>query len=389
MNKRCLLFLILVISSLSLFGCANIGLMRHDNPSSGLYGFVTDTPVGPDVASGNTEVSETPVSAPLPGGSGVQTPPGTVGDIEIDSTTTIVSGASDTVNEDPVDTMEDEQVDEQSPGDDCEGYNAYQPKDTDVISLPDLSEVSSIYTPLMYDFLNSCLDWHVPIHRESLNSEFYIMRNLNTPIYIYTDFYAMQEGYTLPPCGGQIVQMEIEPERLKAMEIAITKLPEERVLREGDWELLLLELHSDDGTTGFSSEGTWGGFSTRNFGVIYSYTDGNPRPFLVDGTGWPTSWLRREPYASLLKESGINILDPWWDEWRYMGEYVLAPYNEESTYTITTVLTCINAGMFLCDAGSSTQNQYMHWSDVLKICDKELAYVEGKYTPFTGPINIG
>lgn len=257
----------------------------------------------------------------------------------------------------------------------------------EAIPLPDAQSLTPA-TPLLYDFVNGCLDWHVPINRSEVYSEFYIMRNRYAPSWLYTVLYDSQNDYTLPPVGQEIIRMGILPEQVEALEEAVTKLPSERVLREGDWELLLLELSSEDGTTGFNSEGKWAGFSTRSFGVLQSHSDGDTLPFLKDGSGWPTEWLRREPYCSLLLErQGLNMVNHWWDNWSYLGTYEMIPYGEESERDFTAILTCIDVALFHYDDGSAFTNQYLTWEDVQKLCDTELAYVPDRYTPFVQSID--
>lgn len=198
-------------------------------------------------------------------------------------------------------------------------------EDTRVTELPDAQTVSAEETPLLYDFTHGCLDWHVPIHRDSLASDFYIMRHKTCPEVLHCDWYVTQSGFTTPPLGSKITSVEIDPQYLDSIEKLIAKFPSERRITEGEWELLILNTYDENGVYGFNSDGKWGLMTPKMFVVLQGYTDGLFSQRMQSGAGWPTEWLRKEPYATLLmQDEGIYIDDPWWDTWTYQKHYMLA-----------------------------------------------------------------
>lgn len=191
-----------------------------------------------------------------------------------------------------------------------------------VRELPNPESLSYTETPLLYDFVHGCLDYHAPIRRDLIESEFYIMRHSSCPEVLHCDWYMIQEDYAMPPLGSRITSVEIDPEYLESIEPLIEKLPAERRLVEGDWELLLLTLYDEAGVCGFDDDGKWGEMTPRMFAVLQAYTDGLFKQEVNAGAGWPTEWLRREPYCE--KMSVLPVLkleDSWWDSWVFRKQY--------------------------------------------------------------------
>ena len=191
-----------------------------------------------------------------------------------------------------------------------------------VRELPNPEDLSCTETPLLYDFVYGCLDYHAPIRRDLIESEFYIMRHSSCPEVLHCDWYMVQEDYAMPPLGSRITSVEIDPEYFESIEPLIEKLPAERRLVEGDWELLLLTLYDEAGIYGFNDEGKWGEMTPRMFAVLQAYTDGLFKQEVNAGAGWPTEWLRREPYCEKMSVLPmLKLEDAWWDSWVFRKQY--------------------------------------------------------------------
>lgn len=225
-------------------------------------------------------------------------------------------------------------------------------------TLPNKSEVKADTQPLLYDFVFGCLDWHVPINRIDIDSDLYLMRNVNLPGTVYTDWYPIQAGFTVPPLGSEIETVELTQRQLDVFDTLVASFPEGYVLREGDWELIICA--GDAARTLKQYD--------FNFRGKYKYTEARVPPFIVMGTGWPTEWLRREPYCTALKEAGINIDDAWFDLFNYRAEYPLL--QDDGTVTIEGYsVICTGVREFaLCD-GTGSVSYGMTWDNVRGTCN--------------------
>lgn len=225
-------------------------------------------------------------------------------------------------------------------------------------ALPNMSEIKVAETPLLYDFVFGCLDWHVPLGRDIIDSDLYIMRNVRAPGVLYTDWYPIQAGFSVPPLGSVIETVTLSERDTDNFSTVVAELPSQYVLHEGDWELII---YAEDAARALLDAG----FSFRN---AYKYTESRLPPFLAIGHGWPSEWLRREPYATALKGAGIDINDVWWDLFNYRGEYKLTTdegfMTPEGYYVICTGIREFS----LCD-GQGNVSRGMTWENVMGTCN--------------------
>lgn len=242
-------------------------------------------------------------------------------------------------------------------------------EDPPIVVGPPTLEEGATQSLLVYDFLNSCLDWHVSIHRDEFYSDWYILRYDECPDVLYVDWYVIQDSYTLPPRGSAIETHELSTAELEVIEEMLSDLSEDHVVHDNGWTLYMLTDDSLD-TLYDNDLSIWS---------AESYTNGPELPFLADGTGYPTEWLRREPYATKLRNEGVDIQSAWWDEWNYLGVYELIPYGEDTERDFTAILTCVGNERFHYDDGSAYTNQYLTWNDIVNICNSESAYVPEHY----------
>lgn len=235
--------------------------------------------------------------------------------------------------------------------------------------LPSLDTIDYTQDPLLYDFVAGCLDWHVPIHRDEIDSDLYILRNLKAPTIIYTDWYVWQGGFTVPPTGSSVERFELHPRDVDSLDTIISSLPTDYVIRDGDWELVI---YAGDAAVTLNSLG----LITRD---SHKYAEGRVPPFLSDGSGWPTEWLRREPYATrLATESEIDITDPWWDTFHLSGRYDLISNTSEALdFNYYAVCTGVMTFSFCDNQGNTARG--MSWDLLRSTCNAMQANINGVY----------
>lgn len=179
-------------------------------------------------------------------------------------------------------------------------------------TLPAAETVDPSKYPYMYDFLYGCLGWHTDIRHEAWGTDTYIMRHRNAPYILFVDMYVIQDDMVFPPSGQQIERHELNATELDLFDAAVAKSDSRYIVTEGEWEFIVYNE------------------SMYNLGIrlwdAEDYTEGLNPTFIENNTGWPSSYLRREPYASrLLDKYGIDIRDEWWDTFRYSAVYMLYP----------------------------------------------------------------
>lgn len=241
--------------------------------------------------------------------------------------------------------------------------------------LPEETEISPVKHPLLYDFIVGCLDWHVSINRGVLESDLYLMRNTKAPETIYTDWYPIQAGYTVPPLGSKVETVELSVRQLDMYNTVVSEIPEAYVLREGDWELVI---YAGDAARAFQQY-------DFDFRSKYRYTDARVPPFIASGAGWPTEWLRREPYCASMREAGIEILDGWFDLFQYRSEYVLLKDDGTSTEEGYSVV-CTGVREFALKDGTGKMSFGLTWDNVRETCNALQCnlgdfYHHGDWTP--------
>lgn len=236
-------------------------------------------------------------------------------------------------------------------------------------TLSSLESVSPEEDPLLYDFLTGCLDWHISIHRDVLDSDLYILRNLKEPSVLYTDWYVTQGGFTVPPTGTGIETTVLQYRDIERYNTVVERIPEEYIVRDGDWELVI---YAGDAATELNNLGV----ISRNF---HHYAEGSVPPFIEDGSGWPTEWLRKEPYAShLASESEIDIQDVWWDTFRLSGRYDFIPNTPEaSEFSYYAICTGVMEFSFCDNQGNVARG--MSWDLLRTTCNTMQYNINGIY----------
>lgn len=233
------------------------------------------------------------------------------------------------------------------------------PTEQPITELPPIEDIKPGVDPLLYDFVAGCLDWHIPISRDVIDSDLYILRHESSPEILYTDWYIIQGGYATPPQGSEIERVVLNARDLDTYNAALNEIPDAYIIRNNGWELVICA-------------GQAASILGRNQLMLrseFKYADGRNPPFLESGEGWPTDWLRREPYVSkLLSSSDIDMSSEWWDTFRLRASYRLTGADgapcKEGYYAV-----CTNVWEFmLCDS-SGTVATGMSWDALRETCN--------------------
>lgn len=243
-----------------------------------------------------------------------------------------------------------------------------EPTPPQVVQLPELDTVTVENNPLLYDFMNGCVGWHVNVFAPTgWEGSTVILRHKSTPDILYTDVYRIQDVPTLPPNGSVIDRIELNVAQLEAYEKVLDSSPSSYIFTEGDWELLVYGRENRDVLIS----------SGLRLRVSDDTAQGNPRPFLEDGTGWPTEWLRREPYVSRIKENlGIDMTDSFWDIWNYKGEYELKKsWLSKGDYQVWVRVDGVN-DFYEWDSDGYT-NEHLDWDQVKEMCWDDYRDIDG------------
>ncbi len=238
-----------------------------------------------------------------------------------------------------------------------------------ITELPPIEKIGPVESPLLYDFVCGCLDWHVSIHRDVLDSDLYILRHTSSPEILYTDWYIMQSGYTTPPQGSKVERVTLKPRELDAFDSALTNISDEYKVRDGEWELII-----------YAGEAARVLNDTQiTFRIRHGYAEGRVPPFITDGSGWPTDWLRQEPYLTRLREtSDIDMTDVWWDTFALEGKYELVPVGiDEGTVKYYALCTGVREFSFCDDQGNVARG--MSWDSLRETCNALQMDIPGIY----------
>ncbi len=214
--------------------------------------------------------------------------------------------------------------------------------------LPDVSDCELSDSLMLWDFLNGTLGWHVDTHQDEFFSDCYLVCNRKNPDAVYYDRYTYVEP-ALPMFGTGIVEVYLTAEELDAVHAAMNKVPDERVIQDGDWTLYLLIHDGGYGqdvhdpmeacityydSTGQIKEAHEGLVSTNGQkmdcfgGVPSSRFDSEPTvehtlqdtPYHT-GEGVASEWIRKQPWADAMLKQGIDATDIFWDSWTYAKQY--------------------------------------------------------------------
>lgn len=201
------------------------------------------------------------------------------------------------------------------------GYNSNNVIDSDDEQaswghVPALQEVDYDKSPLLYDFLNSSLGykWDHKVGDEFGDSFYLLGMNKNYPDELYGSWYTVAEKLTFPIIGTYPVCINLNDNEIKSVNDTLKKVDDNRKFDEGDWKFFII---TDDSTNKndpnyYNTEHIWAGVKLNK--LIIQETP-LMRKTIDGGLGWPTKWLRKDPYIDTMKNAGYNMNDEFWDKY--------------------------------------------------------------------------
>lgn len=241
-----------------------------------------------------------------------------------------------------------------------------EPTPPPVTELPALDTITVESNALLYDFVNGCVDWHVHIFDREYDGGLRVMWHDSSPNIVYVDDYIVQAGFTTPPRGQKIERHELNEHESEVFHDVVNKSADNLSFKEGEWNLFVVA----------GSEVRRLYDENIELWSAMDYTTGNPRPFLEDGSGWPTEWLRREPYITYLREEGVDMNDPWWDTWNYRGEYELSK-SHLSKMDYQAWVRADNVDDFYEWDSDGYTNEHLDWEQVKAMCWDDYRDIDG------------
>ena len=220
-------------------------------------------------------------------------------------------------------------------------------------NLPLASEVDPDKNPIMSDFVRGSLTykWNKNLSeygffyaiminekdlKETLDGKY---ENSDKKRTIYVSKYIYGQKYTYPIIGSTIYEFAMNKETAENINKFVNNMSSNRVFKEDGWKMAIVSsenIHDPknknqnyDYTTKNGSTDEWAGL---NFSKVVQ--DEN-RPLdmykVVYGDfGWPTEWLRKEPYNKNMKLEGYNVNDPFWDRYNIGSTLTYVKKNNEN-----------------------------------------------------------
>ena len=189
--------------------------------------------------------------------------------------------------------------------------------------LPTLSQIDKGENPILYDFVNSSISYQSDINPENLGFYYAFLQDKDQKDnQVYVSYYDYGESFNYPPLGDKPIKIDLNNEELENFNNYTKKINKDRKFTEGDWNLYLISQYNVTGS--FESEegiynycdsvGRYAGIDLiekvnkhRQNGLMKQTIDG--------GLGYPTEWLRKEPYIRTMYNAGYDMNDNFWDRY--------------------------------------------------------------------------
>lgn len=210
------------------------------------------------------------------------------------------------------------------------------------VDLPSLSEIDRESNPMLYDFVNSSLGYQYHQENEFTDYGFFYAilinnKNFNNQKRMYIEYYS-DNGYSAyPKLGTAPKNMDLNDQEIKQIDNFRSKVSKNRIIKEGDYSLYIITRYgagiatndsaNDNDNNNYNSynycdgANRWAGLdfndlkleSIDNYGQMY-YT------IYENGIGWPTEWLKLEPFKTNLINEGYDITNSFWNKYN-IGSY--------------------------------------------------------------------
>lgn len=201
--------------------------------------------------------------------------------------------------------------------------------ETSKIELPNISQINDLKNPILYDFVNSSISYKSNIDISKYGFYFAILQNKNDKENIFVEYYTYAEKLTYPSLGTPPKKIKLNQNDINSIENFKSKLSKNRVFKEGDWTLLIISQYNDNKEEQFNycdKIGRWAGLDMNQF---VNSEIGLMQKTIESGFGWPTKWLRKEPFVETMLKEGYNVKDEFWDKYNIKSYKIYKKNDEE------------------------------------------------------------
>lgn len=163
-------------------------------------------------------------------------------------------------------------------------------------------------TPILFDFVNSTLGFKSDIDATKHWNEIFVVK---TPKGNYhMESYTNVSGHATPIWGSKVYHVKLKSD--VEFDRALNNLPDTHKFTEGDYKFYLIPMNE------VGLDGKFGGedisFITIGYDATLTTDEGYYYKNIYSKFGWPTKWLRKEPYKEeILKILFIDMNDEFWN----------------------------------------------------------------------------
>ncbi|KAI0981754.1 hypothetical protein GJ496_003896 [Pomphorhynchus laevis] len=185
-----------------------------------------------------------------------------------------------------------------------------------IVGLPMIHQIDEAKTPIMYDYVFGSIGLESDVDLNSLGPSVVLaFEDYTESVYVLEQNWA---EYMYFPVVGEIKENLVVGSDSRAdFANNMYEIDPSRVFEENDWKFVFLSLEPSDGVyNSISKTGLWG-----NVPVKMETVKRTPIAEHIEEFGWETSWLRKEPFVTAVKDPkrwNLDMNDPFWDKYNYL-----------------------------------------------------------------------
>ncbi len=201
--------------------------------------------------------------------------------------------------------------------------------------LPELSSIDSQKSPMLWDFINGSMTYKTDIDDIEQYGAYYLILKEDDEDYIYISNYDHGAYIIAPDLGSDPEKVKLNEEQLKLFDEYTSKMSKSRVFKEGEYNFYFIsnlpnefDENQYDRVDEFN---IWAGIDfTPYYGENAMNNPGNMNKEIYEkGLGYPTEWLRKEPYRTTMKEyEYINVDSEFWDDYNWKQRIIIKKGDE-------------------------------------------------------------
>lgn len=235
--------------------------------------------------------------------------------------------------------------------------------------LPDLSSINSDDNPVLYDFVNGSVGYHMNFKLNGIEDiesigPFYAILYKDDESNIYVSEYNYGENMERPPIGSKPTRYKLDKGQRKNIEDFLSKVSKERIFNEKyknkdeiNVTLAIISMYSDLSENSVynscDSNTRWCGINLSNL-IPVKYEKNSTKisnnyksPMYItvhdSGYGYPSDWLKKDNYKDIMYNAGYNMDDEFWTRHNIDEKKFYTRKNDNGeTETLTVTLDQIN-----------------------------------------------